>query len=267
MSVQIEREQGNFENLTEKLLLEKLSSYLKKANGDKLSVIVIVGGPASGKTQFAAKLAQTLGNSTTLGTDDYLKGDRHWRRANVEDVGRDPQEKYDRDFLNEQIQALINLKPESSLGLPTYDGETGIAISKDPHYIPDTETYKRKANGKQDYVIIEGDFQFVDEDIVDHLIYFDAEDEVRLQNRIHRDQNKRPEHENPEENIAKIRQNFESRQQTQFIPHTLPEKEKASILIEVKTTALPEPTNDRVFDYKYNLKFRQDRQDTSALSY
>jgi hypothetical protein len=40
-SVQIEREQGNFENLTEKLLLEKLSSYLKKAKGEKPSVIVL----------------------------------------------------------------------------------------------------------------------------------------------------------------------------------------------------------------------------------
>ncbi|MAE12991.1 hypothetical protein CMO92_00360, partial [Candidatus Woesearchaeota archaeon] len=79
---------------------------------------------------------------------------------------------------------------------------------------------------KVDYLIIEGDFDFVVHP--DIKIYFHVPDDLRLQNRINRDKEKRN-----EPNVQNITENFNLRQKLQYIPYTLPAAKKAHLIIIV----------------------------------
>lgn len=80
------------------------------------------------------------------------------------------------------------------------------------------------------------------------MVYLDVPDEVRLANRVHRDLKQRG-----ESNTQPIIDNFNSRQATQFVLHTLPVRNQADILINVRADKLPEPTTDRMFNYKFTV--------------
>lgn len=205
------------------LLKDKIDSV---ENGDGLKVISIVGGAASGKTTLAREFAKYLGNADTFSTDDYLIGDRAYRREHFE--GRAPIMKYDRERLNTDIAKIKNLQEGEELPVPTYDGHSGKAIAADE--------YKHKI-GMVDYLVIEGDFDFVDKP--DLLVYFEVPDKVRLENRVTRDQVER--NEVPE----KITQNFMERQKDQHEPYTLPAKDKSDMVVEAK--------KDEDGKYKYKV--------------
>lgn len=237
-------------NLTELQLTEYIVQYLQSIEKDGTKVIALVGGPASGKGTLAERLVTALGNSAFLSTDNYLKGDRSWRRANVEDVGRNPILKYDFDFLQEQIRTICQLQSGQTVGVPIYDEETGIAISDDPENRPDPNMYKKKV-GHVNYLLVEGDFQPLERGIVDRIIYLDVPDEIRLENRVYRDLQTRG-----ETDREKVVNNFNGRQQTQFLPHTLPLKSQADMVISVNAIPLPTPTPERKFDYTFNIKQR-----------
>lgn len=204
---------------TEQQLLNYLKTKIDSVAGDGCKVISIVGGAASGKTTLADNLKQYLGNADTLSTDDYLIGNRKYRRENLE--GKDPTQKYNFVALNQHISAIKNLNQNETIAVPTYNEQTGeaLAATKWGHKI-------RKVR----YIIVEGDFDAVNSPNL--LIYFDVSNDVRLSNRIKRDQLLR----NASE--EEIKQNFLLRQELQHKPYTEPTKKKADVVIK----ALLSPT-------------------------
>lgn len=255
MTKLIER-QTNLEqsaNLNDGQLIGYLSNYLRQIDKTGTKIIVLIGGPASGKGTLAERLADSLGNTAVLSTDNYLKGNRDWRRANVEDVGRDPLEKYDPSFLNEQLRKIILLQEGQEIGIPIYDGQSGVAISQDPEHLPPDSHYPTKVRGPQNFIIVEGDFQFVDTKLIDKTVFLDVPDEVRLENRVYRDLQKRKEADDPKLAEQKTRENFTSRQATQYIPYTLPNREKANLVINVHASLLPTPTPETKYIYSYSI--------------
>ena len=92
---------------------------VRKSKGEDTEVISIVGGAGSGKTTLARKLVDALGSADMLGTDDYVVGDRAYRRANLE--GGDPIKKYNPVKLNDHIAAIKRLTNDEKLGVPTYN--------------------------------------------------------------------------------------------------------------------------------------------------
>lgn len=234
-------------DLDETKLVNYLVKHLKALPKHGTKVIGLVGGPASGKGTLAKTIAQSLGNAVVLSTDNYLKGDRVYRRKTIENPGKDPINKYDFDFLRQQVESIRNLKRGEKIGIPQYDGVTGIAISKDPNNPPNPNSYSKKV-GKVDYLIIEGDFQPLKKHHIDCLVYMDVPDKVRLANRIYRDLKLRG-----EIDPQLIIDNFNTRQNNQFFPHTQPHKNTADIVIKVKTSPLPIPTATRKFKYRFTI--------------
>src|SRR3989344_3072488 len=108
-------------NLNDEQVTQFLAEEFKKIPKEWTKVIVLIGGPRSGKSIFTAREAQLLGSTAVISTDNYVKGDRLWRRTNVEEKGLDPLLKYDPDFLNEQVQAIKILSEGQELGIPVYD--------------------------------------------------------------------------------------------------------------------------------------------------
>lgn len=243
--------------LNDEQVISHVSGYLRDIKKDGTKVIAVVGGPGSGKSVFTSRLCADLGRAAFLATDNYVKGDRAWRRANVEDVGKDPTLKYDPAYFNEQVLKIMQLQDGEELGIPQYDGASGIAISQDPDDRPDPMTYPTKISGPQDFVVVEGDFQFLDSEIVDKIIYLDVADDVRLENRLYRDSVERKEDSDPQLSEQKTRANFASRQATQFFPHTLPEREKADMVIKVNATRLEQPTPRTKFAYTYDVSLNK----------
>lgn len=235
--------------LDDEQLLQYLAEYFRAISKEGTKVIALIGGPASGKGRLARKIAQTLGKTAVLATDNYLKGDRPWRRANIENPGLDPTLKYDPRFLDEQVEAIKQLQEGQELGIPTYDGQTGVAISQDPDNKPANSTYSETVKGPQDFVVVEGDFQFLAPERVDRLVYLDVDDQVRLENRVYRDTVERG-----ESDIERIKANFDSRQTTQFIPHTLPQKDNADLILKVNAMPLVVPTPETKFKYMYEVQ-------------
>lgn len=195
-------------------------------------IISIVGGAASGKTTLTHKLIQCLGDADFIGTDDYVVGDREYRRNNLE--GKDPTAKYDVARLNKDIEAIINIRENDTYLVPTYDESTGLAV--------DSPNYKHKI-GKVKYLIVEGDFDFVQNP--DLKIYYDVPDEIRLENRIHRDLKKRS-----ETDFEKIKENFEIRQKLQHEPYTIKARDSANLVVSVT----PVIQND-ILAYEYSLGY------------
>nr|MBP6994144.1 hypothetical protein [Candidatus Woesebacteria bacterium] len=94
------------------------------------------------------------------------------------------------------------------------------------------------------------------EENIDLIIYLDVDDEVRLQNRLFRDGTQRPEDPDPAASAAKTKANFESRQATQFVPYTLPNRDQADMVIQVHAERLQEPAPDQFFKYTYDVRLR-----------
>ncbi|MCL5073087.1 MAG: hypothetical protein M1308_19695 [Actinobacteria bacterium] len=234
--------------MNEEQLLSYLSDYLRSIPKEGTKVITLIGGPASGKGILAKKMATILGRTAVLSTDNYLVGDRNYRRTNIEDPGLSPLKKYDFDFLKKQIEDIMKLQDGEEIRIPIYDGHTGIAISQDPNNKPDPSTYPEEIQGRQDFIIVEGDFQELPEEIIDKLIYLHVNDKTRRENRLHRDSAKR------NADVDSINKNFDSRQKTQFIPFTLPQKDKAHLVIEVDPQPLEQPTPETKFLYTYTVQ-------------
>lgn len=202
--------------MNENDLLNYLASTIRKLFKGETLVICLIGGPGSGKTTLSKKISAKLGSADVIGTDDYVVGDRNYRREKIE--GRDPLLKYDFEFMNKKINEIKSLSGGKTIKVPTYDENTGIAIAQGE------ENFSHKIS-KIKFLIVEGDFQMVPNP--DLVIYLDVEDEVRLSNRINRDKATRNESE-----TEKIKESFELRQKLQFIPYTLPVRNTADITIK-----------------------------------
>ena len=206
---------GDFsqEVLIEQQLFDYLKAKIDSVKNKECKVISIVGGAASGKTTLANHLKQYLGSADTLSTDDYVIGDRKYRRENLE--GKDPTQKYDFVILNQHINTIKELKEGENIAVPTYNEQTGEALAA-------TEWMHKI--GKVHYIVVEGDFDAVDAH--DLLVYFDVPNDIRLSNRVKRDQITR------NATQEEIEQNFYLRQELQHKPYTEPTKKKADVVIK-----------------------------------
>lgn len=166
------------DKLNREKVFNEIKNRLDCINNNSVKVISIVGGAGSGKTTLAHELIMFLGDACTLSTDDYVIGNREFRRKNLE--GKNPLKKYNPAVLNKNIATIKNLKANEVCFVPTYDDVTGEAVDA-------KEYYKKISQVK--YIVVEGDFDFVINP--DVLIYFDVDDEIRLENRIQRDLAKR----------------------------------------------------------------------------
>ena len=197
------------------------------------------GGAGSGKTTFANELITFLGDACTLGTDDYVVGDREYRRKNLE--GKNPLLKYNPEALNENIRAIKKLQEGEFYMVPKYDDVTGEAV--------DAKEYHKKITPVK-YIVVEGDFDFVNNP--DLLIYFDVDDETRLQNRIRRDLAK-----GRDIDEEAIRKNFALRQELQHIPYTEPARKKAHMIVSAKlATGQANIGGDNTDLYQYDFSYR-----------
>ena len=166
------------DKLSREEIFNEIKNRINNTNGSDVKVICIVGGAASGKTTFARELVKFLKEACTISTDDFLIGNREFRRKYLEE--KNPLQKYNSKALNNTITLIKNLKVNESLLVPTYDDVTGEAV--------DAKEYKKRI-GQVKYIIVEGDFHFVTNP--DLLIYYDVDDKIRLNNRIKRDLDKR----------------------------------------------------------------------------
>ncbi len=224
---------GSFSLLSKDLNLEMAVGELAKLVNclpDFHNPICFVGGVASGKTTLSNKLAEALGNSVTIGTDDFVINTREWRRVNVVAQNKSPLLKYDFELLEKIVNQLQSSDFKIVL-IPKYDEFTGLAVA-------DSLDNYRKIEKKPEYIIIEGDFQAFPNPGLQ--IYFHVSDQVRTNNRLRRDQQKR----NATDKV-KLLADIKTRDEQQHFPFTLPQAEKSNYLL----TAVPSDGGE----YKYCL--------------
>lgn len=201
-------------------LLKVLSDIIASRLGPKVSVVSRIGGAASGKTMLSSRLAEQLTEravaADVISTDDFVVGDRDFRRAHFE--GKDPRAKYDFGLLNYKVDAIRhNQMPGVTIGVPSYDQHSGKAIEVGE------DNFMHQV-GPVDVLIVEGDFLEVKDP--DVAIFLDVASDIRLKNRIGRDLV----HRNVSDQRSVIA-NFALRQETQHIPYTVPAADSAEILI------------------------------------
>ncbi len=200
-----------------------LTDRIRELPGEGLKVVSVLGGAASGKTTVITALLDELNaagvRADCVNTDDFVRGDRQWRWEHVEaQPNVDPIEKYDFGFMNKKIQAIRNnTDPAVTVAIPTYNSETGKAIAEGE------ENYTHKV-GLVDVLVVGGDFHEVQDS--DLVIFLHVPDAQRLQNRVNRDVIERGgSHE-------KTTANFNLRQKSQHLPHTVPAAEHADYVVD-----------------------------------
>ena len=196
-------------------LYEILVSKIKKTKSNGTSIVVLVGGVASGKTTLARELVKKLKSADSITTDAFAAKTREYRHKNYGKVDK----KYDLKLFNKKISELRSLDKGESMRFPVYDGKTGIAAAAGEENFP-------KQVSKTDYFIIEGDFNFLDDPSL--FIYLHVPDEVRINNRIARDKEQRG-----WDDIEKLKQDIRVREEKQHFPFTLPFAEEADVLLLV----------------------------------
>lgn len=200
-------------------VVKKLSKVIKKLLTDKMLVVSLVGGAASGKSQLANRLVEALEAqgiaADSIGTDDANMGDRAWRREKFEGENPpSPLEKYDFLLLNKIVNKIRNLKKGESVDVPVYDEKTGLAVDGPewPHEV-----------GNVDVLFVQGDFHPIEDP--DIMIYLHMPDEQRLENRKQRDVGLR---EGSEQAVVDT---FNYRQANQHFPYTLTYANDADIIV------------------------------------
>jgi len=213
-------------------LVQHIVAAIREVEAEQTAVLTLVGGAASGKSALTRLLIEALECSASVCTDDFVIGDRAYRREHLE--GKDPTKKYDLELLNSTVNKIIALEEGEQTKVPLYDEPSGASIALGE------ENY-RTIIGKLDYLIVEGDFLFVQNP--NFQIYLHVADDVRLENRIRRDCKDRS-----ETCSASVVENFKHRQINQHIPHTLPCTKTADLLISV----IANPTGGR-YDYHHSI--------------
>jgi uridine kinase len=216
---------NNFELQQSQLTQAQAAQYLAEAiqglPGNRMKLIAVVGGPASGKGELVKAMVTNLtlqGLATdAVSTDDYSIRTRDWR---WEHEREDPLKLKDFGLLNQYVEAISKLENDlEKVAVPTYDPETGLAIAAGE------ENYTHKV-GKCDVFIVEGDFDPLENP--DLKIFVDMPAEDRLKIRTARDLAERGEVD-PE----KVAVSFLSRHDKQYVPHTAPAIQTADIAIRV----------------------------------
>lgn len=201
-----------------------MARIIQAGPNEPVKVVSLIGGAASGKSTLARNLVETLTQqgiaADSISTDDFVVGDRAYRREHFE--GKEPRAKYDFEMMNQIISGICtNAEEGRAVAVPTYNSVTGVAIAEG------VGNYQHHV-GKISVLIVEGDFDEVTKP--DATFYLHMSDESRLQNRLGRDVKERD-----EVDVELIRKNFEQRQLTQHVRHTLPAMYKAEYVIDVET--------------------------------
>ncbi len=201
-------------------LAKRLAEDIINIPGDRTRLISLVGGAASGKTTLSIELVDSLRQqgiaADSIGTDDYVIGDREYRRTHLE--GKEPKAKYDFGYMNKLIDTIVaNHGQAGEVAVPTYNQATGVAIAEGE------ANYQHKI-ASVEALIIEGDFPEVAKP--DLTIYLHVDDNLRLSNRLNRDLQHRS-----ATDAAKIEENFNQRQALQHVPYTLPAAALANIVV------------------------------------
>lgn len=166
-------------NFDDNSVVLEVVNHIKDIKKDKTLIVGLVGGAASGKSTMTDSIPMILESSAVICTDDYVIGDRKFRRPIDK---KNSVDKYDSDLLNKKVRDICSLESEEKVSVPTYEQISGLAIAKGE------ENFNREV-GKVDYLIVEGDFDLVDKP--EYKIYFHVSDDIRLRNRIDRDTIKR----------------------------------------------------------------------------
>ena len=211
--------------------LTTTSNFIYKPTQSK-NIVSIVGGAASGKTTFARSLAALLGlnklHVQVICTDDYSIGTRQYRKNHI---GEDtPLEKYNFELLYRVVEQVKKLNHGQIVTVPVYNPQNGAGVPVDSfteQHIPKQEGFRsRDIVGPVDIIIVEGDFQPLPPQVVDHILYFHVSDRIRFKNRLQRDLNERS-------YFSKdaIVESFALRQKHQHIQYTLPVAKTANTLM------------------------------------
>eukprot|EP01083_Nonionella_stella_P039585 107647_1 len=140
-------------------------------------VIGIAGGTASGKTTVCRKVLENLGLPwvVVLSTDSFYKGLTKEQHENVSEYNFDHPDAFDFDLLREK---LATIREGKSVEIPVYDFVTHSRR-------PETETIYGA-----DVVVVEGILSLYHKDIrdlLDLMVFVDADSDLRLARRIKRD--------------------------------------------------------------------------------
>ena len=145
---------------------------------NKVQVIAIAGGSASGKTTIANQLYEHFKGQhhvVIIRQDDYYKDQSHLSMEERKKTNYDHPFAFDNDLFVEHINQL---KKRCAIEKPTYD------------YTMHNRSNVTEIIEPRDIVIIEGIFVLAEEkirDVSDILLYVDTESDVRFIRRLKRD--------------------------------------------------------------------------------
>lgn len=145
---------------------------------NKVQVIAIAGGSASGKTTIANQLYDYFKgqhNVVIIRQDDYYKDQSHLTMEERVKTNYDHPHAFDNDLF---VLHIKQLKERFSIEKPTYD------------YAMHNRSTKVEMIEPRDIIILEGIFVLAEErirEISDILIYVDTESDVRFIRRLKRD--------------------------------------------------------------------------------
>ena len=145
---------------------------------NKVEVIAIAGGSASGKTTIANQLYNYFKEQNQvviIRQDDYYKDQSHLTMEERQQTNYDHPFAFDNDLL---VSHIDKLKNHCSIEKPTYD------------YAMHNRSEKVEIIEPRDIIILEGIFVLAEEsirNISDILIYVDTESDVRFIRRLKRD--------------------------------------------------------------------------------
>jgi uridine kinase len=185
-------------------------------------IVSLIAGAAAGKGMITRKLQSLMPDLLVIDVDNYLKGDRVFRRQLEQHA--DPLVKYNPELLQQDLESLIHMKEGDVVKLPKKVEPNGEALTKEGILSKEPER-QQLITTKPSMILVMGDFQFI---TPHYCVYLHMSDEERLASRIERDSMSR--NSDPDE----VKRNFLFRQEKQHFPFTLPQVENAHLIIRAK---------------------------------
>ena len=144
----------------------------------KVTIIGIAGGSASGKTSIAKKLYESFQNTHQVGIikqDDYYKDQSHKTMEERQLTNYDHPSSFDTDLL---VSQLHQIKEGQSIEKPLYD------------YTQHNRSIETEYVEPRDVILLEGIFVLAEERVreqCDILVFVDTDDDIRFIRRLQRD--------------------------------------------------------------------------------
>lgn len=224
--------------LTDEELIELLISTLEPLYQGSASVVTLTGGPASGKDTLGEYLEKALVNANhptgRIDSDGFNIGTRKERESIVKSQGTLAVKNFAK-----AKEIVEKVREGQAVRVPDYK-KSGEAL-----IVPEEEW--RELPAELHYLLFTGDLQPLDDP--DYRLYLHVASRTRRMNRIDRDMKERQGYGDAES----IGINFDGRQEIQFYPHTLPNVEKADLLIIATPQDLSKPADKEKNKYTYRI--------------